>query len=438
MMKKLILFWLLVLACANIKAQQIKELKFNLNENGNLYVKATFLNQVWLRYNQSNPGTLVNSKPADHTFDIGLRRTRIQLYGQVAPRLFIYTQLGMNNFNYASQNGGNRKLQIFFHDAVSEFNVFKDNHKLKLGAGLTITGGLSRFSQPGIGSIMTMDVPVFAQATVEQIDQFSRNLSIYARGQIGHFDYRFAVSDPFPVQTNGTTPPPISENATFALKGHSFQYQTLLIWNFFDSENHTTPFMAGTYLGDKKILNLEAGAVIQPNTTWSSNGTDTSYHNMILWSVAAFVDMPLTNKGTAVNAYLGYFNTDYGPGYIRNNGIMNPANGTDGSSFNGGGNAYPMFGTGQVLYTQAGYKCKNNLLGELGTIMPYASASAAFYERLANPALVYNTGINWLINDHTGKLSLDYQNRPVYTMSNSKPQAGARRSTITLQYQISF
>jgi len=54
------------------------------------------------------------------------------------------------------------------------------------------------------GTIMSMDVPVFAQATVDQTDEFSRKLSVYARGQIGRLDYRLVLSDPFPVNTNGS------------------------------------------------------------------------------------------------------------------------------------------------------------------------------------------------------------------------------------------
>lgn len=437
-MKKIIILLAFAIASMAMQAQQIKELKLKLNESGDLYIKATFSNQVWLRYNQSNPGTLANNDPADNTFDIGLRRTRMQLFGQIAPRIFFYTQIGMNNFNYASQNAGNRKFQIFFHDALGEFKVFKNNNHLKLGAGLTIAGGLSRFSQPSVTSIMTMDVPVFAQATVEQTDEFARSLSFYARGQIGRLDYRVVVSDPFLLQTNGSAPVPISDNATFALKGHHMKYQTLLIWNFFDSETHTTPYMTGTYLGTKKVLNLEAGAIIHPKSTWTSDGTDTSYHTMVLWSIAGFLDMPVKDKGAAINAYLGYFNTDYGPGYIRNNGIMNPASGSNGTSFNGGGNAVPMFGTGQVMYAQTGYKFKDNLLGELGTLMPYASATMSLYDRLADPVLVYNVGLNWLINGHTSKITLDYQNRPVFLPTADKPVADGRRSALTLQYQIYF
>jgi hypothetical protein len=184
-------------------SNSIEEMRLKLNEDGSHYLKWTFLNQVWLRYNDSNPGTTVMGEPADQTFDIGLRRTRIQFYGQLTDHVFFYTQFGQNNFNFLSQNGGNRKMQVFFHDALGEYKVWKDNDKLKLGGGLTIANGLSRFSQPSISTIMTMDVPVFAQATVDQTDEFSRKLSVYARGQLGKFDYRVILSDPFPITTNG-------------------------------------------------------------------------------------------------------------------------------------------------------------------------------------------------------------------------------------------
>ena len=65
-----------------------QEMRFNLNPTGDRYVKLTFTNQLWLRANQSNPGTLVMGESAPNTFDIGLRRTRMQLFGQVTDRMF--------------------------------------------------------------------------------------------------------------------------------------------------------------------------------------------------------------------------------------------------------------------------------------------------------------------------------------------------------------
>lgn len=424
---------------------QVEELKLKLNEDGTHYLKWTFLNQVWLRYNDSNPGTTVLGEPADQTFDIGLRRTRIQFYGQLTDHVFFYTQFGQNNFNFLSSNAGNRKLQVFFHDVLGEYKVWKDNDKLKLGGGLTITNGLSRFSQPSVGTIMTMDVPVFAQATVDQTDEFSRKLSVYARGQLGRLDYRLVLSDPFPVTTNGQTPPPIGTAATFAQTGHHKQYQGFFMFNFLDKEANITPYMTGTYLGKKKVFNLEAGFISQNNAMWTSpNASDPvptiEYHNMNLWSAALYYDAPVNaEKGTALSAYAGYFNLDYGPDYLRYNGIMNPANGITNGPFSGSqGNAFPMFGTGKVIYAQIGYLLKRDLLGDVGTLMPYASLMSADYDRLSDQMNVVDVGVNWLIKGHTSKLTLDYQNRPVYETQGTDLVKSTNKGQVVLQYQVYF
>lgn len=422
-------------------AQDKNEIKLNLSADGSRYIKATFLNQVWLRFNESNPGTTVMGKPEEQTFDIGLRRTRLQLFGQITDRVFFYTQFGMNNFNYLSANAGNRKLQAFFHDALGEYNVFKGKNYLKFGGGLTICNGLSRFTQPSIGSIMTLDVPVFAQTTVDQVDEFARKLSFYARGQVGRLDYRVILSDPFPITTNGAATPVLGNDATFTTMGHTKQYQGFFMFNFFEQELHTTPYMTGTYLGKKKIFNLEAGVIYQPDATWHRNGPDTVFNDMLQWSAALYLDMPINReKGTAVSAYAGFFSLDYGKNYIRNNGIMNPANGVNANGvFNGAGNAYPMFGTGNYIYAQAGYLFKRDLFKNLGTLMPYVSAQSASLQKLNDNVLVMDVGVNWLINGHNGKLSLDYQNRPVFaTQPNGDINEISRKGAVILQYQVSF
>lgn len=424
----------------------VDELKLKLNEDGSHYLKWTFMNQVWLRYNQSNPGSTVLGDPSTETFDIGLRRTRVQFFGQLTDHVFFYTQFGQNNFNYlagqTASNTGNRKVQAFFHDALGEYKVWKDNDKLKLGAGLTIANGLSRFSQPSVGTIMTTDVPVFAQATVDQIDEFARKLSIYARGQLGKVDYRVILSDPFPITSNGSAPPAISDNATFAWDSHHKQYQGFFMYNIFDKEPHTTPYMQGTYLGKRKVFNLEAGFITQKNATWTSpdNGVTTSYHDLNLWSVATFYDAPINAEtGTALSAYAGYFNLDYGPGYLRYNGIMNPATGiVNGPAPGSQGNAFPMFGTGKVIYTQLGYLFRNDLLGKSGTLLPYASLMSADYDRLSDQMNVFALGVNWLLKGHGSKFSLDYQSRPVYEDQGGNLVKAERKAQVVLQYQISI
>jgi hypothetical protein len=373
----------------------------------------------------------------------------MQLFGQITDRVFFYTQFGQNNFNFLSANAGNRKLQAFFHDALGEYNVFKDKNWLKFGGGLTITNGLSRFSQPSIGTIMSMDVPVFAQVTVDQTDQFSRKLSFYARGQVGRLDYRVAISDPFPITTNGVTTPAMGKDATFSPYGHTHQYQGFFMFNFFESEPHTTPYMQGTYLGKKKILNFEFGAMYQPNAMWrqgaydsTNGGYDTTLENMLHVSAALYLDMPLNkDKGTAVSAYLGYFNLNYGKNYVRSSGQMNPANGVIASqaTFSGAGNAYPMFGTGSYIYGQFGYLMKRDLLGDKGTLMPYVQGQYAQLQKIKDPVLVTDVGINWLINGHNGKISLDWQNRPTFKAeANGDIKQHSRLNALTLQYQVSF
>lgn len=424
-------------------AQTTNPVKWKLNEDGTRYFQMTFLNQTWIRYNQHNAGTQVESLPKERGFDLGLRRTRIQMMGQITDRAFIYFQYGQNNYNSQNNLNGNRKVAAFFHDALCEYNVGKDNH-LKLGAGLSIANGLSRFSQPSIGTIMTLDVPVFAQTTVDQTDNFSRKLSIFARGQVGKWDYRFILSDPFPVQSNGSPVPAISSFATFSPIGHHWQQQAYVMYQFFEHENHLTPYTTGTYLGQKKIFNIAAGIIHQKNSSYLKDAKgDTIYQNMFHWAVESFLDIPLNKeKGTALSAYLGYFNTHYGDNYLRYNGIMNPASSTrlsadevitgQGPVF---GNSFPMFGTGEIVYFQAGY-----LLPKLtnGTrFLPYASCSYASFERLNDlKTIVYEAGINYLIQGHQSKVTLNWQNRPEYGITNGIISQTSRKNSFVLQYQI--
>lgn len=162
---------------------------------------------------------------------------------------------------------------------------------------------------------------------------------------------------------------------------------------------------------------------------------------MNLWSAAVFYDMPINvDKGTALNAYAGYFNYDFGPGYLRYNGIMNPGSSVSGSYPAGSqGNAFPMFGTGKVWYVQVGYLLKKDLLGEgNGTLMPYASLMSANYERLDKQMNVMDAGINWLLKGHTSKITLNYQSRPYYEQQGITLTRSGSRNQVMVQYQIFF
>ena len=120
---------------------------------------------------------------------------------------------------------------------------------------------------------------------------------------------------------------------------------------------------------------------------------------------------------------------------------MNPADGNLIAGAPGGsqGNAFPMFGTEQVIYTQVGYLFKKDLLGAgNGTLMPYASLMSADYDRLKGRMNVFNMGVNWLMKGHSSKLTLDYQLRPVYEPQGSDLVKTTNTSQVVLQYQIFF
>jgi hypothetical protein len=69
--------------------------------------------------------------------------------------------------------------------------------------------------------------------------------------------------------------------------------------------------------------------------------------------------------------------------------------------------------------------------------MPYATLQIANYERLLKTAGIFSTGVNWLMKGHNSKITLDYQNRPVYQNAiDGRLNPNGRRGALTLQYQI--
>ncbi len=434
--KRLLVVLILLVNTAASHGQTYKDGKWWLNGDGSHYFKLTLLSQVWLRSSDLNPGSTISGYPKDHYTDIGIRRARIQAYGQLTDRVFIYTQVGMNNFNFLSD----RKAGFFIHDVLGEYAVSKQY--LSLGMGLSAWNGLIRFAAPSVATILGVDAPLFEQTTNDVSDQFLRKLSVYAKGKLGRLDYRLVMSSPMDVHKAAGYSDAISLQSNFSPQPAKMQWQGYFKWDFLDKEDNTTPYASGSYYGTKKVLNIGAGFQFQPEAMWHADAAgDTVLTDMKHVAVDVFYDTPLRGAdGPSISAYATYIHFDHGPGYIRQQAVMNPANGTTmpGNAFSGGGNGYPSFGTGDLVYAQVGYKFKENLIGHT-TLMPYASAQFADYDRLHDHMLFWDAGVNWLLKGTTSKLTLAYQNRPVFdTAADGKGELSSRKSTAILQYQVFF
>ncbi len=250
------------------------------------------MGQLWLRHTDLNPGSTLFGTPFDAYTDMGIRRLRFQAFGQVNDYAFFYTQFGINNFGFNST----QFQGAFFHDALGELKVYKNY--ISVGAGLTSWAGLSRYSAPAAGAIMSLDAPLYQQATNGINDQFIRRFTVYAKGQLSQLDYRLGVSFPFAVQNAPATLPTLSFlNATFSAKPPKPQLNGYLKYQLFEHENNTLPFGVGTYLGAKKVLALGLGYTLQENAISElSISGDTMQQSLVLLASDIFLNLPLNQK----------------------------------------------------------------------------------------------------------------------------------------------
>jgi hypothetical protein len=436
-------------------------LKLKANEDGSKYVRFIIWNQFWARYIQNNPGTMVNGKPEENSFDFGLRRARVLAYAQVSPRYLVLTHFGIDNQTFINGgvpgggitgNGGpggvnspattGKKPGIFFHDVWNEYIVIApvnattgnpNTFSLSIGAGLHYWNGTSRLTNASTLNFLAVDAPIFNWHTIEVSDQFARQFGAYVKGKLGKIDYRFNVSKPF--MTN--TPPPttlVNEVATpvpnIAVDNNTgtnpISYAGYASYQFLDQESNLLPFAVGTYLGTKRVFNIGAGFYHNPNgaTSWRSatGGTTAANqqkHDITVLSADVFADIPFGTTGMAVTSYSVLYNFNYGPNYLRNVGIMNI--GTNNEAYNGAraragaGNSRPLFGTGNTFYTQAGLLLPKTLLGTgHGRLQPFAAYTFKQIDALPVNGNYYDLGFNYLIDGHHAKLTFQYSTRPVY------------------------
>lgn len=415
-------------------------IKLNVNEDGSNYIRFITWHQMWTRFSENNTGSTRLEQDAPESFDFGLRRARFMAYAQLTDRFLIMTHFGTNNQTALAgglngQNG--QRAPFFMHDAWAEYTVFKEY--LNIGGGLHYWNGLSRMSKASTLNFLTMDAPIFNWPTFDETDQFVRRIGLFAKGRVGNVVYNFSLTDPFKTNLDKVI---ARDEALYSPYNDSKVIDGYVSYEFFEAERNLLPFTVGTYLGDMKVFNIGAGFLHNSEAMWyesvATNGVtvDTSFADMRLFSVDAFLDLPLTDdrRGGAITAYAVAYFYDMGPNYVRYIGVMNPA---DGGGPNRG-NAVPTIGTGSIFYTQFGYTLPRK--SDKVILQPYAAFSHARLEGLVDeankivPVNVVDIGGNILFAGHHAKLTLNYRNRPDFTDVLNV----VRRNELVLQTMIYF
>ncbi|MCH7403268.1 porin [Belliella kenyensis] len=418
-----------------------KPLTLKLDEEGNKYIRFLFWNQMWTRAIQNNPGSLdFAGNPQKYTTDIGIRRARVLAYAEISPRFMILTHWGINNqtFRTGGVPGGGftgnpgdipvqvdpingigtangmsaKKPQLFFHDIWTEFKIIPE---LYAGLGLHYWNGISRMSSASTLNFMTLDAPIFNWPLIEMTDQFARQFGFYAKGQVNKWDYRLALNKPFAVGNGGSFDTERNRSVSNHIVNDNWATQGYIAYQFWDTENNKLPYFVGSYLGSKRVFNIGGGWHHHPKAMNSSNASNQiQFHDMKLFGLDSFLDLPLNKSaGTALTSYAVFYHYDFGPNYIRNIGIMNVGMGS-GSSQNGPGNAQPTIGTGNIFYIQSGYLLPKKILKDKGKLQPYAAFTHKNFEYFDEGSWQYDLGLNYYINSHQAKITLQYSQRPIF------------------------
>ncbi len=380
-----------------------KPLSLMLDESGNKYVRFIIWHQHWTTTNN------LAVEDANLQLNHMARRSRVLAFAQISPRFLVLTHFGLNNLsagNLTSLGNNGDGPQLFLHDAWTEFKVSNDN-ALFIGGGLHYWKGLTRLSNQSTLNFMTLDNPrpFVHWHSLGVTDQFARHLGIYAKGQLDKFDYRLAFNNP---GTNPGTNPggnlPFNNGADFGGKS-SLTYtgastpdendnatgnsiiEGYFRYNFLDTESIKLPYAVGSYLGAKKILAVGTGFFAHPNGMY--NEATAQHENVTHFAIDAFLDMPISD-GDCLNAYASLMSFNYGDNYVSR-----------------------WAGTGMVFYGHVGYKLPHS------RFMPYVAFQSGQYEGYDQATSALDIGLNYFINGHSAKLTLEY-----HTISNDIREGG--------------
>ncbi len=409
----------------NVYAQRALRHSFGKKEQLTIGMKGGM--QVWLRHLETNPGTLSNDKEASVINDASIRRYRLKFYGEWDKRTRVTVQFGNNNFRFHPKNHTTPVLL----DAYIEYEVHR---AFAFGLGKNAWTGLSRYSAPSTFSPLALDINFMAIPFVNIHDDFLRRYGAYAKGKVAVLDYRFSMSRP---KKYPKASAPKKGKGTWTESAKGWQYSTYLKYDFWEQEPNRSPFHPGTYLGKKRVFNIGAGYLFEAESTQSLKGGDTLFHDARSVAIDMFMELP-TPSATAFTGYVAYIHHDFGPGFIRNIGGNDPSTrSNDKVSFNGKGNRAPIVGTGHSLYLQAAYlKRFGDTTGHDKTLQAFIMVNGSSWEALDDMMLLYEAGCHYYLKGQWSKLSLVYQNRPIYYTRESLIKAEDRKGFFTLQYQF--
>lgn len=403
-----------------------------LNDDNSRYISFSGYEELWARYAQLNPGSLINNEAKSEVSDLSLRRVRVKMTYKPTEKLMFVLQGGTTNVNM------NAKASNYF-DLLDAYAEYSFNDKIAFGAGRSTWRGLSRFSTGPLNTLL-YDLPAYATSNAGATDYTVRELGAYIKGQLGKFDYRLVIADPY---TMSTSDPKVNV-ASFSKNSPNKDFSGYFRYAFLDKENISTPFNSGTYVGKKNVLSLGAGFDYIHDAMWHQDiNKNTINDDMKSFAVDLFYDAPLNKeKGTSISAYGMAMHNDYGPNYVRYVGTNNPATSVDvtQASLNGAGNAMPVIGTGNTYYVQLGgtlpylNKEKKNL-----QLQPAVGMQLSNLKGLHDNAVIYDAGISLLMNGMSSRLTFDAQNRPIFTGDPShNAVVSDRQWQFVLKYRIDF
>ena len=459
-------------AGAQTSSPEFKEgMRVKLDSTGKKYIQFSTWATFWARETSLNPGTLVNGLPKKHFSDFNLRQFRLLTYSQLGSRYLILANIGMDNQSISSGgtpgggntgNGGNgfsgtlgKKPTLYVHELWNEYAVFPDkdpltaaprNASLYIGTGLHYWMGISRMTTSSSSSYLALDVPLVNWPLVDLSDQFARQIGVYVKGNLSRLSYRWALNKPFTVLSAPTLYPGEGKEINYAVDNNAtgkFSTTGYVSWQFLEKESNFLPYTVGTYLGSKRIFNIGMGYYYsqQGTVTQIANSQDSPFqrHDIKLFAVDAFVDLPLKSNNLAVTGYSVFYDYDFGPNYLRNISIMNLDTAPDPSfkgqtSQSGPGNLSPVIGTGKTWFTQAGLLLPKTWARKV-RLQPFAELALQRFERYGSALFSnWSAGGNLYLDGQHAKFSFKYQTRALVA---EDMQAGSK-GTFIFATQVSL